>query len=56
MLSVIWSGATNASDVLLLIAAVVAAIDAVAMVVRGAPEAALLPVAVALVAVGLLAI
>ena len=56
MFATIWSGAGNASDVFLLIAAVVAAIDAVVMVARGVPEAALLPVAVALVAVGLLAV
>ena len=56
MNAVIWSGAGNASDVCLLIAVVVAAIDAILYVVRGVPETALLPVAVGLVALGLLAI
>jgi hypothetical protein len=56
MIATIWSGAGNASDVFLLIAAVVAVIDAVVIALRGAPEAALLPVAVALVALGLLAV
>jgi hypothetical protein len=56
MLAVIWSGATNASDVFLLIAAIVATIDVVLVALKGAPEAALLPAAVALVALGLLAV
>ena len=56
MNAVIWSGASNASDVLLLIAAVVAAVSAVLLVVRGAAESALLPIAVALIALGLLAV
>ena len=55
-IATIWAGATNASDVLLLIAAVIAAVDAVVLAIRGAPEAALLPVAVGLVALGLLAL
>ena len=52
MLSTIWAGATNASDALLLAAAVVAALEALLYLVRGTAEAALLPVAVALVALG----
>jgi hypothetical protein len=56
MITTIWAGATNASDVFLLIAAVVAAVDATLMVVRGSAEVALLPVAVALIALGLLAL
>ncbi len=56
MNATIWAGATNASDVFLLVAAIVAVIDAVLILLKGAPEAALLPVAVALVALGLLAI
>ena len=56
MITTIWSGATNASDTLLLIAAIVAAVDAVLLILKGAAETALLPVAVGLVALGLLAI
>ena len=56
MLAVIWSGASNASDVFLLVAAIVAAVDAVLVALKGAPEAALLPAAVALIALGLLAV
>lgn len=56
MLGVIWSGAGNGSDVLLLAAAIVAGIDAIWLIVRAVPESALLPAAVALVALGLLAI
>jgi hypothetical protein len=56
MFGVIWSGASNASDVLLLVAAIVAAVDALLVALKGAPEAALLPVAVALLALGLLAV
>lgn len=56
MLAVIWSGAGNASDVLMLVAAVLAALDAVLIALKGAPEAALLPAAVALIALGLLAL
>jgi len=56
MTSTIWQGAGNASDVFLLVAAIVAAVDAVLVALKRAPEAALLPVAVALIALGLLAI
>jgi hypothetical protein len=55
MLGAIWSGAGTASDVCLLIGAVLAGLDALLVSFRGAPEAALLPVAVCLIAVGLLA-
>ena len=53
---VIWQGATNASDILLLVAAIVAVVEVVILVAKGAGEAALLPAAVALVALGLLAV
>lgn len=56
MFGTIWAGAGNASDVLLLIAAVVAVVDAVMLAAKGAPEAALLPVAVALFALGMMAL
>lgn len=56
MIGVIWSGAGNATDIFLLIGAVLAALDAVLVALKGAPEAALLPAAVALVALGLLAV
>ena len=56
MNAVIWQGATNASDIFLLVAAIVAGLNAVWLLVKQAPEAALLPAAVALVALGLLAV
>jgi len=56
MNAVIWSGANTASDIFLLIAAIVAGIEAVWLVMRETPEAALLPAALALVALGLLAL
>jgi len=56
MISTVWSGAGNASDIFLLIAAIVAAVDAAVMLAKRAAEAALLPVAVAFVALGLLAV
>ena len=56
MTSAIWTGANAASDILLLVAAIVAGIEAVWLVMRETPEAALLPAALALVAIGLLAL
>lgn len=56
MTGLIWSRAGNASDVFLLVAAIVAWLDALMVALRGAPEAALVPAAVALIALGLLAL
>jgi len=56
MLATIWSGAGSASDVFMLIAAVLAGLDAVLRIVNGELVLALLPAAVALVALGLLAV
>ena len=56
MNAVIWSGASTASDIFFLIAAIVAGLNAVWNVARRAPEGALLPTAVCLVALGLLAV
>ena len=56
MLAVIWSGATTASDVFLLVAAIVAGIDAVIQLAGDVPALALLPAAVCLIALGLLAV
>lgn len=56
MNATIWSGATNAADIFFLIAAIVAGLAAVLAVVRQVPDSALVPAAVALVALGLLAI
>jgi hypothetical protein len=56
MTGVIWSGAGTGSDIFFLVAAIVAAINVAWLMAKGAPEAALLPLAVAFVAVGLLAI
>lgn len=56
MIGVIWTGAATASDVFLLVAAIVAAVDVVLVALKGVPEAALLPAAVAFVALGLLAV
>jgi hypothetical protein len=56
MLALIWSGAGNASDVLLLVAAIVAGLEAIIHLTGPTPTLALLPAAVALIAVGLLAV
>ena len=56
MNSVIWTGAQTASDIFLLIAAIVAGLAAIIAAVRAAPESALIPAALALVALGLLAL
>lgn len=56
MHAVIWSGALNAADLLFLIAAIVAALAAVIDVARHAPESALVPAAIALASLGLLAL
>ena len=56
MISTIWSGAGTGSDVLLLIAAIVAALDCALLIVKGAPETSLLPASIALMALGLLAL
>lgn len=55
MNAVIWSGATNASDIFLLIAAIVAGLAAVIAGLK-VPESALVPAAIALIALGLLAV
>ena len=56
MTSAIWTGANAASDIFLLVAAIVAGIEAIWLVMRETPEAALLPAALALVALGLLSL
>jgi hypothetical protein len=56
MNAAIWTGALTASDIFLLIAAVLAAVDGLVLAVKGAPESSLLPAAVALIALGLLAL
>jgi hypothetical protein len=56
MTAAIWVGAGTASDVLFLVAAVIAMIDVTWMLTKAAPEAALLPAAVVLIALGLLAL
>ena len=56
MNAVIWSGASTASDIFFLVAAIVAGLNAIWLLAKQAPEAALLPAAVCLVALGLLAV
>lgn len=58
MNAVIWSGATTASDLFLLIAAILAGLAALIVLLREprAGETALLPAAVCLIALGLLAV
>lgn len=56
MYGAIWAGASSASDLFLLIAAIIAAVDAILYLVRQTPELALLPVSVGLIALGLLAL
>ena len=54
MTGVIWSN-PNAAEVLFLVGAVCAFLDSAWLCVKGSPEAALLPAAVLLIALGLLA-
>lgn len=54
MIAVVWSGATTASDIFLLVAVIVAAVAAVLS--KASVPAALLAAAVGLVALGLLAV
>ena len=56
MLTTIWSGGADASDIFLLIAAIVAGVVAVVELAAQQWVNALLPVAVALIALGLLAL
>ena len=56
MTAVIWSGAQTASDVFLLAAAICAGLLAVLELVARDPVDALLPVAICLTALGLLAL
>lgn len=56
MIGAIWTGAATASDILFLVAAILAAVDALVVALKGAPESALFPAAVALIALGLLAL
>jgi hypothetical protein len=56
MLAAVWTGATNASDIFLLIAAIVAGLATIIIALRPGPEAALVPAAICLIALGLLAI
>lgn len=56
MLSAIWTGALTASDIFLLCAAIVAGLAAALDVAGEAPQSALIPAAVALLALGLLAL
>lgn len=56
MQAVIWSGGATASDIFLLIAAIIAALAAVVALAQQAWVTALLPAAVALIALGLLAL
>ena len=56
MLNVIWSGGADASDIFFLVAAIVAFVYAVLVVLNRDIIDALVPVAICLVALGLLAI
>jgi hypothetical protein len=56
MLGIVWSGAGNASDVLLLVAAIVAGLDAILRIAGREPTLALLPAAVCLLALGMMAL
>lgn len=56
MNAVIWSGAQTASDIFFLIAAIVAGLATVIAAMRATPESALIPAAIALVSLGLLAL
>jgi hypothetical protein len=55
MLTTIWTS-SDASEILFLIAVIVAAVETALLIVRGTPEAALLPAALGVVALGLLAL
>lgn len=57
MQAVIWAGATNASDVFLLIAAIVAGLATITTLFVGRDAmASLIPAAICLIALGLLAV
>ena len=58
MLSAIWTGASNASDIFLLIAAIVAGIATVATLMTPPPNplGAMIPAAICLIALGILAV
>ena len=51
MISAIWSS-SDASEVLFLIAVIVAAVETALLIVRGSPEAALLPAALGVACLG----